>query len=107
LTCKNTTIRMTVTTTQFVIPSSVAREDLLEGFQAAAPHFRTMPGLVRKNFLLSEDGKTAGGCYLWTSREDAVAFNEGCLREMVRSRFGVEARIEYFDCPLSVEGPAT
>ena len=37
-------------------------------FEASAPSYQNVDGLRRKHYLLSDDGRTAGGVYLWDSR---------------------------------------
>ena len=48
-------------------------EALKEIFAASVPKYQQVPGLLRKYYLLSDDGDTAGGVYLWKSRADAEA----------------------------------
>ena len=56
---------------QFQLPQPVTREKAREIFLSTAPRYRETAGLIRKNYLLSQDGKTAGGAYLWKSRAAA------------------------------------
>ena len=56
---------------QFKLPQPVTREKAQEIFVSTAPKYRETPGLIRKYYLLSEDGGTAGGVYLWKSKKDA------------------------------------
>ena len=62
---------MITTLVQFQLPQSLSRHEAAEIFRSTAPKYRNLSGLVRKIYLLSEDGKTAGGIYLWQSRADA------------------------------------
>jgi hypothetical protein len=67
-----------------------------------APLYERLPGLTRKYFTISDDGK-AGGIYLWASREAAAAFyNEG-WRTRVLKIYGAPAEVSFFDVPLVVE----
>ena len=50
---------------QFRLPQPVAREKAQQLFVGSAPKYREASGLIRKYYLLSEDGGTAGGVYLW------------------------------------------
>jgi hypothetical protein len=68
-----------------------------------ASHFKHPSGLLRKYFLISEDGKTGGGVYLWTSMEQARAFSEGVLRVMIGEKFHLQPSIEYYDAPVVVD----
>jgi len=94
---------MTTTITQFPLPPEVALDALKSGFLEVAPFFKSPPGLLRKYFLLSDDGATGGGVYLWASRQNARDFCEGTLRTMIKERFHVEPSIIYFDTPVVVD----
>ena len=50
--------------TRFQLPAGVAAEQIRAAFDEATPGFRNVPGLVRKQFLRSQDCRTAGGVYL-------------------------------------------
>lgn len=93
----------TVTITRFALPEGVSSEQLKARFEEAAPAFAKVPGLLQKAFLVSMDGKHAGGSYLWESEEQARDFSENALRDMIRERFGVTCEIEYFSAPVLVE----
>jgi uncharacterized lipoprotein YehR (DUF1307 family) len=55
---------MITTLVQFKLLAPVTRDQAQKIFLDAAPKFREVPGLIRKYFLLSEDGGTTGGAYL-------------------------------------------
>ena len=57
---------------QFRLPQPVTREKAQQLFVGSAPKYRETSGLIRKYYLLSEDGGTAGGVYLWKSKKDAA-----------------------------------
>jgi hypothetical protein len=94
---------MTTSITRFPLPPGVPTDAIKVGFLEVAPKFRHPAGLVRKYFLLAEDGTTAGGVYLWKSMQDARNFSERLLRPMIREKFRVEPSIEYFDVPVIVD----
>ena len=94
---------MTTSITRFPLPAGLVRETNEQALKNVAPEFKTVPGLLRKYFLLSADGRTCGGVYLWTSLAEARAFSEGPLRAMVRGKFSVEPEISYYDTPVIVE----
>jgi uncharacterized lipoprotein YehR (DUF1307 family) len=50
---------------QFGLPKPVSLEEAARMFESTAPRYQNLPGLVRKYYLRSEDGRTAGGVYLW------------------------------------------
>jgi hypothetical protein len=67
--------------------------------ERCAPHFepgfRTVPGLIRKQFIYAEDG-WAGGVYLWKARADAEAFYAGPWLDGIRERYAMDPQIKYF-----------
>ncbi len=69
----------------------------------AAPAFRNVPGLIQKQFLISPDGRTAGGVYLWDNEEKAFQFMEQHVAPMIREKFHVEPTIEFYFSPVIVE----
>ena len=56
---------------QIKLPQPMAKDKAKDVFAGTAPKYREVKGLIRKYYLLSEDGATAGGVYLWISREAA------------------------------------
>jgi hypothetical protein len=90
--------------TRFPLPVGVPAAQIRAGYEHVAPAFRNIPGLIRKQFLLSPDGRTGGGVYLWSDEAAARAFMEGKVAPMIREKFKVEPQIEYFESPVIVEG---
>jgi hypothetical protein len=80
---------------QYRLPPSISQADCAAHFRKIAPGFRTVPGLVRKQFIHAEDG-WAGGVYLWESRADAEAFYSGPWLQGIRERYGMDPEIRYF-----------
>ncbi len=94
---------MITTIVHFPLPAPLTLEEATEVFRSTAPIYRGMPGLVRKVYLLSEDGRTGGGAYLWESREAAErAFGDEWRRRIVE-RYGAEPSVAYFASPVSVD----
>ncbi len=91
---------------QFELPAPVSREKAQQLFLGTAPKYREAPGLVRKYYLLSEDGATAGGAYLWISREDADRMYTFEWRQHIANTYGAEPRVQYFDTPVVVDNAA-
>ncbi|MBF2027908.1 MAG: YdhR family protein [Oscillatoriales cyanobacterium C42_A2020_001] len=88
---------------QFKLPSAMTSEAVEVSFTSVAPMFREIPGLVRKYFLLSEDGTMGGGVYLWESRQAADRCYTVNFRDAIAERFGSEPSITYFDSPVIVD----
>jgi len=80
---------------QYRLPSNIDLKACAEHFRKIAPGFRTVPGLIRKQFIYAEDG-WAGGVYLWKTRTDAEAFYSGAWLAGIRERYGMDPQIKYF-----------
>ncbi len=85
---------------QFRLPASLGVEEFRAICRHAAPDFLKPEGLLRKHFLLGEDGRTGGGVYLWRSRKAAERFYGAGFRQMIAGRFGDEPTLTYFDTPV-------
>jgi len=88
---------------QFKLPKTVTKDEAKEIFLSTAPRYREVQGLVRKYYLLSLDGGTAGGVYLWKSREDAERAYTDEWKKLVRERYGAEPSVQYFQSPVIVD----
>lgn len=88
---------------QFKLPKAVSRDKAQELFLGTAPKYRDATGLVRKYYLLSEDGVTAGGAYLWKSREDAERMYTADWRLHISKTYGVDPEVQYFETPVVVD----
>lgn len=88
---------------QFKLPDPVSRDRAQELFMGTAPKYREAPGLIRKYYLLSDDGETVGGAYLWKSREDAEHMYTPEWRQHISRTYGAEPRVQYFETPVVVD----
>jgi len=88
---------------QFRVPSPLTRAKAQEVFSGTAPNYQKARGLIRKYYLLSEDGGTAGGVYLWDSKEDAETLYTQDWKTFVREKYGAEPSITYFHTPVIVD----
>jgi Putative mono-oxygenase ydhR len=89
--------------TTFKLPSPITREEARTIFLSTAPKYLGVPGLVRKVYVLSQDGSTAGGIYLWNSRADADAMYTESWKAFVREKYGTDPSVTYFDSPVVVD----
>ena len=90
---------------QFKLKVPVSTSEAQQLFMGSAPKYLGLSGLIRKYYLLSEDGRTAGGVYLWESRADAEElFNEE-WRKFIVDKYGVEPEVVYFHTPVIVDNP--
>lgn len=94
---------MIIAITAFALPKPITREEARSIFRSTAPTYRGVPGLFKKHYLLSEDGLTAGGVYLWNSKAEAEAMYTEAWRAFVRGKYGTEPSVTYFDSPVTVD----
>ena len=90
---------------QFQVSGDTTKEQIFENMGKVAPKFENMPGLIRKNFLFDGDRGVGGGVYTWETREAAEAVNAegGPWREAIRTLYGVDPEITWFDTPIIVD----
>jgi len=81
----------------------INKKQALGQFGGSAEKYINIRGLVRKHYLLSEDGLTAGAVYLWESRQDAEAFLNEDWRRFIREKYGRDPSVEYFLTPVIVD----
>jgi hypothetical protein len=94
---------MIVTIVTFQLPRPTTLGEIIPTFQATAPKYQGMPGLLRKNYWLSEDGRRAGGIYVWNSRADAERLYTKDWKKFVESKYGSPPAIEYLHSPVMVD----
>lgn len=97
---------MITTITTFNLPKPITLDEAREIFQSTAPKYQGILGLLRKQYVLTEDGKTAGGVYLWKTRADAEAMYTEAWREFVRGKYQTEPSVTYFETPVVVDNVA-
>lgn len=97
---------MIIAITAFKLPQPIGRDEARRIFLATAPTYQGVPGLFKKHYVLSEDGGTAGGIYLWNSRAEAEALYTDAWRAFVREKYGTEPTVTYFDSPVVVDNLA-
>ena len=81
---------------QYKLPSHIDHAACAAHFRTIAPDFRTVPGLIRKQFIYAEDG-WAGGVYLWQTQAAAEAFYTGPWLDGIRERYGMDPDIKFFE----------
>jgi hypothetical protein len=94
---------MIVAIVTFQLSKAETLDDITKTFQATAPKYRGIPGLIRKNYFLSEDGRRAGGIYTWESRVDAERMYTPDWRKFVEDKYGTPPTVEYLHSPVMVD----
>src|SRR5215813_11099919 len=91
---------------QFSLREPISLAEAAQRFESSAPKYQNLKGLVRKYYLRSEDGRTAGGVYLWESRAAAEAVYNDAWRARVEELYGSKPTIAWFDTPVVVDNAA-
>jgi hypothetical protein len=94
---------MIVAIVTFQMPKATTAEEMTAAFQAAVPMFQSVTGLLTKYFYVSEDGRRAGGIYVWASRADADRLYNGEWRTFVEKKFGSPPRIDILTSPVMID----
>ncbi len=97
---------MITTIVQFRLPAPITLAEATRRFESSAPKYQNLPGLIRKYYIRSEDGRVAGGVYLWQSRPAAERVYDGEWRARVEKLYGAKPRITWFDSPVVVDNLA-
>lgn len=94
---------MVVTIVTFHLVTSATPDDMARTFRSTAPKYQTVPGLLRKNYFVSENGRRAGGIYVWASRADAERLYTDEWKAFVTAKYGAPPQIEYLHSPVMVD----
>jgi hypothetical protein len=97
---------MLVAIVSFQMPKVTTPEAMSGPFEAAVPLFQKVPGLLQKFFYVSDDGRRAGGVYVWASRADADRLYGGEWRAMVEAKFGGPPTIDFLHSPVMIDNRA-
>jgi Putative mono-oxygenase ydhR len=92
---------------RFDLPNPLSLDEARHAFEASAPSYESIPGLLRKHYLISDDGRVGGGVYLWESRQHAEATYNDSWRDRLTARYGAPPRVEYFYSPVTVNPVAS
>ena len=94
---------MIVTIVTFRLPQPTTLAEITKTFQSTAPKYQGIPGLRSKNYFMSEDGRRAGGIYVWESRADAERLYTAEWVKFVEGKYGTPPQIEYLHSPVMVD----
>jgi hypothetical protein len=94
---------MITTLVQFKLPQPMTTAKAQSVFGETAPKYRKVKGLIRKYYLLSEDGTTAGGVYLWKSREAAEQLYTDDWIAFIEQKYSTRPTVTYFASPVIVD----
>ena len=94
---------MIVAVVRFPLDPPLSSSDAAAMFEASAPKYQNVPGLLRKYYLLADEGRVGGGVYLWENRDAADALYDEAWRAGLESRYGHPPTIEYYESPVRVD----
>jgi hypothetical protein len=94
---------MIVAIVTFRLPKPVSLDEITKTFQSTAPRYQGVAELLRKNYFVSEDGRRAGGIYVWETRADAERVYNAEWRKLVESKYGTPPDIEWLHSPVMVD----
>ena len=97
---------MIVELVTFKAPPGADWDDILKDARAVIPRWRANPDLLRKHFMLSDDGRECGGLYIWPTREAAEAAHDAAWRAGVEKRTGAPPTIRYFQLQMLLDNEA-
>ena len=87
----------------FQLPKAMTLDEARTIFLGSAPKYQAVAGLIRKYYVLAQDGKTAGGIYLWKSQAEAEALYTESWKAFVREKYGCDPSVVYMDSPVVVD----
>lgn len=88
---------------QIKLQQPITQEEAREIYLGTAQKYRDIEGLIRKYYVLAEDGGTAGGVYLWNSRDDAERFYSEDWKKFIFDKYGTQPLVTYFHSPVVVD----
>ena len=94
---------MIVELVTFRAPAGADWDAILEDARAVIPRWRANRDLLRKHFLLSDDGQECGGLYFWPTRAAAEAAHDAAWRAGVAQRTGAPPTIRYFELQMLLD----
>jgi hypothetical protein len=94
---------MITTHVQIKLSETLSLNEAQDIFATTAPKYLEIQGLIRKYYLLSEDGETAGGIYLWESRKAAEMLYTEEWKKFILQKYGSEPSVTYFYSPVIVD----
>ncbi|HUT43223.1 MAG TPA: YdhR family protein [Desulfobacterales bacterium] len=94
---------MITTLVQIKLSETLSLDKAQDIFASTAQKYIEIQGLIRKYYLLSEDGETAGGVYLWESRKAAETLYTDEWKKFILQKYGSEPSVTYFNSPVIVD----
>lgn len=87
----------------FDLPRGISREEVLAKYRQTAPAWAKKEDLVRKYYFFDEIKSLGGGVYIWKTMEAALRWHGEEYKARIKSLYGSEVRMTYFDTLLVVD----
>ncbi len=94
---------MITTLVQIKLSETLPLDKAQDIFASTSSKYIEFQGLIRKYYLLSEDGETAGGVYLWESRKAAETLYTDEWKKFILQKYGSEPSVTFFHSPVIVD----
>ncbi len=86
----------------FQLPKDMSRDEVVVIAREVAIEWLKHPKLLRKDFLLDENNRTYG-YYVFADRESAEQAHDEEFLLRLKSQFGVEPEMQYFDYLMTAD----
>lgn len=97
---------MIVELVTFKAPEGASWQSILADAKSTIPRWRSNDQLVRKHYLVSDDGRKCAGLYIWPTRAAAEQAHDAQWRAGVQQRTGAAPEITYFDLMMLLDNEA-
>ena len=89
---------------RFPAPAGLTGAKLRAVLEDGVPRYQGLPGLHRKYFLGNDTH--GGGVYEWESRDAALSFYDEAWYERLRTVYGAQPELQFFDLHALVDNDA-
>jgi hypothetical protein len=90
----------------FKAPEGATWQSILADARTTVARWSANPDLVRKHYLVSDDGRMCAGLYIWPSRDAARQAHDADWIAGVERRTGAPPTITYFDLMMVLDNEA-
>lgn len=94
---------MYVTIVTYKPANGKSAAEIVESFEASAPFFRNIPGLIRKYFCFDDQAYEGTSVYIWKDRQSAEAcFGSADFLARFKKSFNCDPAIKYVEAKFVV-----
>ena len=89
--------------TYIPLPRGISRDELLDKYRQTAPAWSRNEDLIEKYYFFDPVKNRGGGVYIWKSMDAARRWHGDEYKNRVRTLYGSEVEIQYFDTLVIVD----